>query len=106
MEWHHPAGKANNPVVIRVPANDHRAELSTDQYDWPQATLQNVNGSPVIAIASGVRAVIDMSRWLIDKFLIRIPEALEAYDAEQRALHGPDWWRGTALEAESPKDQG
>lgn len=90
-------------AAIQVPANDHRAELSADQYDWPQGTLQNVDGSPALAMAGCVRGFLSMLQWLMDKLLVRIPEALEAYDAEQRELHGPDWWKGTALEGEAPK---
>src|ERR1700741_5081556 len=37
---HHPAGDANDPTTIPVRVNDHRAELSVAQGDWPRATLE------------------------------------------------------------------
>ncbi len=47
---HHPAGRANNPATIRVPVNDHRAELSPAQYDWPRETLENPDRSPLLTV--------------------------------------------------------
>src|SRR6185312_2651678 len=38
---HHVGGRNNSSVTVGVPANDHRAELSTAQYDWPRRTLEN-----------------------------------------------------------------
>src|ERR1700730_2484644 len=35
-DGHHVAGNANDPIMIDVPANDHRARLNVDQYDWPR----------------------------------------------------------------------
>src|SRR5437016_11325948 len=43
---HHFAGKANSPITVSVPVNDHSAELNVAQYDWPQETLENPDGSP------------------------------------------------------------
>src|SRR5713101_4763503 len=39
-DGHHVAGEANDPTKIPVPVNDHRAELSTAQADWPEQTLE------------------------------------------------------------------
>src|SRR5579864_2307082 len=41
MDNHHFAGEANNPLTVPVPVNDHRAELSVAQYDWPLKTREN-----------------------------------------------------------------
>src|SRR5690348_3109545 len=47
MDKHHVAGKANSPVTILIPVNDHRALLNEDQYSWPKKTLENADGSPL-----------------------------------------------------------
>jgi len=49
---HHPAAEANDPTTIRVPANDHQAELNAAQYDWPKETREKLGrkwwvGSPL-----------------------------------------------------------
>ena len=41
---HHIAGAANDETTICVPVNDHRADLTIAQSDWPKATLQNSEG--------------------------------------------------------------
>src|SRR5438132_805039 len=46
---HHFAGEANHPATIPLPVNDHRAELSTAQYDWPKKTRENPDGCPLLA---------------------------------------------------------
>jgi hypothetical protein len=78
MDNHHPAGKTNSPVTIPVPVNDHRAILSVAQFDWPQDTLENPNSNPYLQMAASIRGFIDMLRYLIDKLLWPIAEALEA----------------------------
>src|SRR5271155_2369537 len=44
LDNHHVAGQSNSRVTIPVPVNDHRAELSVAQYDWPKRTLENPDG--------------------------------------------------------------
>src|SRR5207248_6726557 len=77
MDHHHVPGKANSPETIPTPVNDHRAELSALQQDWPKETLQNREGCPVLKGAGCVRGVIDYFHYLIDRFLVWIPEMLE-----------------------------
>src|SRR4051812_38976733 len=55
LDDHHPAGKANNPITIPTPVNDHRSELSVAQYDWPRLTRENPKGSPLLALAASIR---------------------------------------------------
>jgi hypothetical protein len=68
MDAHHVAGKANSPVTVPVPVNDHRACLSVAQADWPKSTLMNVHGSPLLAAAACVRGFVDMVFYLIERF--------------------------------------
>ncbi len=100
---HHPAGKANNPTTTPIPANDHRAELTPAQYDWPKRTLENPDGSPLLAAAACTRGYVDTSDYLREKLLLRNPEMLEVLDAFLVEKLGPKWWIGTDLERFSPK---
>src|SRR3954466_9864064 len=61
---HHVAGAANSPVTIPIAVNDHRAELSEAQRDWPKRTLENPDGSPVLKVAAGIRGAVDTIRYL------------------------------------------
>jgi hypothetical protein len=103
MDNSHTAGKANNPATIRVPANDHIAVLSVAQYGWPRETLQNPEGCFLLAAAGCVRGLIDHLRYLIDKFLLWIPEMLEKLSAFLREQLGPKWWVGTPLQQFAPR---
>ena len=100
---HHVAGKANSPVTIQVPVNDHRARLSIAQYDWPKRTLENPDGSPLLAAAACIRGFVDTIFYLIDKLLLWIPEMLEVLDRFLAEKLGPKWWCGTPLEQFAPK---
>jgi hypothetical protein len=103
VDSHHVFAKANSPVTIPTPANDHRAELSVAQYDWPKRTLENPERSPLLAAAGAVRGFIDYIRYLIEKGLVWVAQMLEAADAFLVERLGPQWWVGTTLEPYSPK---
>jgi hypothetical protein len=103
MDNHHPFGKANNPTTIPVPVNDHRADLSTVQYDWPEETRENPDGSPLLAAAACLRGFVDTVVYLIRKSILWIAEALEWLNAFLLEQLGPQWWVGTPLEQFIPK---
>jgi hypothetical protein len=103
---HHPAGSANSPITIPVPVNDHHAELSAAQRDWPKTTLENPEGSPLIAAAGCVRGFIDTVVYLVEHLLLWIAEMLEKADAYLAKKLGPKWWVGTELEPWAPKGKG
>lgn len=98
LDRHHVAGKANSPFTIPIPVNDHRARLSTDQHDWPKQTLENPKGSPLLIAAASVRGFADTLFYLIEEFLLWIPEMLEALDGFLSNKLGPKWWIGTPME--------
>jgi hypothetical protein len=104
-DQHHVAGKSNNPTTVPVTVNDHRAELSSAQYDWPKATLENGDGSPLLARAACVRGFVDTEIYLIKKLLLPNAEMLEELDAYLRNKLGPKWWENTPLERFVPKPQ-
>lgn len=81
MDNHHPAGKANNAITIPVPVNDHRADLTVAQQNWPGKTLANPNGSEQLAAAAGIRGFADTSLYLIEKLLLPVAEMLEKQEA-------------------------
>lgn len=103
VDSHHVFSKSNSSVTIPTPANDHGAELSVAQYDWPKKTLENREGSPLLAAAGVVRGFIDYIRYLIEKGLAWVAQMLEAADAFLAERLGPRWWVDTALEPYSPK---
>jgi len=91
LEAHHPAGRHNDPSTAPVPGNEHRV-LSERQLLWPQETLRNPDGSPLLRAAAWIRGWLDIL-WLI---LVRgvgwIPVFLEELDAWLREQFGPRWW--------------
>ncbi|MCH7688322.1 MAG: hypothetical protein IH899_16850 [Planctomycetes bacterium] len=102
VDSHHVAGKANSPITIPVPVNDHRAELSVAQQDWPKQTRENPNRSPLLAVAAGIRGFVDYMIYLAKKFLLWGAEMLEALDQYLAERLGPKWWLGTPLESFAP----
>lgn len=103
MDDHHPAGQANDPTTIPIPVNDHRAELSPEQYDWPPETWENPSGSPVLAGAACMRGYCETDTYLVASLLIPRAEMLEALDAFLTIRLGPRWWIGTEMERFAPK---
>lgn len=102
---HHVAGKTNSPITVPVSVNDHRAELSEAQREWPKATLHNVDGSPVLAAAAWIRGIVDQVVYLFEKGLLCAMEMLEKLDTFLRDKLGRYWWRGTPLERFAPKQE-
>lgn len=100
---HHVAGRANDPTTtLLVPVNDHRAELSVAQQDWPMKTLRNKEGSPLLAAAARIRGVVDTIAYL-HKGLLSVAEMLEALDRFLESKLGAKWWRRTPLARFGPK---
>ena len=97
MDKHHVAGKSNSPVTVSIPANDHRARLSEDQYDWPMRTLENPGQSPLLKAAACVRGFVDMVLYLTEELLNWIAEMLEKLDTHLFERLGPQWWQGTPV---------
>jgi hypothetical protein len=103
MDEHHAFGKSNSPITVSVPANDHRADLSVAQYEWPRKTVENPDGSPLLAAAGTIRGFIDYIHYLIEKGLTWVVRMLELADELLRSSLGPKWWVGTELEQFVPK---
>jgi hypothetical protein len=102
---HHFAMKANSPITVSIPVNDHRAELNVAQHDWPKLTRENPDGSPLIAAAACIRGFIDTILYLIREGLHWIADMLEAADACLTKKLGPKWWNGTELEKFVPSSR-
>jgi hypothetical protein len=98
MDDHHIGGRANSPITVSVPANDHRARLSEDQRDWPREALENADGSPLLIAAGCISGFIDFALYLIDELLIWIADMLEILDAHLVEMLGRQWWRTTPIE--------
>lgn len=104
-DFHHPAGKANDPTTVPIPTNDHRADLSPKQYDWPRETWRNQSGSPVLRGAASMRGFTETSDYLGASLLIPNAEMLEILDAFLKKRLGPKWWVGTEMERFAPKQR-
>jgi hypothetical protein len=102
MDKHHVFGRANDPTTIQVPVNDHRAELSVAQHDWPKNTLQNPDGSPLLRAAACIRGFVDTVLYLIQKGLRWVADMLESLDALLVKEWGSRWWVGTGIEQIRP----
>src|SRR6185437_4164906 len=102
VDRHHFAGKANSPVTVSVPVNDHRARLSVAQADWPKATLTNPQGSPLRVAAASVRGFVDTVLYLVEAGLRWVADMLEQLDEYLLKKLGPRWWRGTSIEQFAP----
>lgn len=92
-DGHHIAGQANDATTIAIPVNDHRAELSVAQQDWPPKTLQNSEGSPLLAEAARIRGFMDTSVYLMPRFLRPGAELLEYLDTILKQKFGQKWWK-------------
>jgi len=100
---HHIAGRANNPMTISVPVNDHRAELSVPQNAWPQKTLENLDRSPLRSAAAHIRGFVDTVIYLMEKFLLWVAEMIELLDTHLEENLGSKWWKNTMLNSFEPK---
>jgi hypothetical protein len=100
---HHIAGQANDPMVLSVFANDHRAELSVAQQEWPAQTLQNPDRSPLLTAAARIRGFVDTSIYLMQHFLLPAAVLLEFLDTMLERELGRKWWKNTKLESFEPK---
>ncbi len=99
MDHHHVAGRANDPTTIGVPTNDHVAELSERQRDWPEQTLRNPDGDPLLRAAACIRGCLETVVYLAQRLLLWIPKLLELTSAHLTHTNGRFYWRGTPLAA-------
>ena len=96
-DQHHVAGKANSPVTITVPVNDHRAILSVLQMDWPRLMRENPDGNPLVALAAKLRGFMDTVRYLFEALIEAAIACALALNDWLTAQHGPTWWVGTPI---------
>jgi hypothetical protein len=92
---HHNFGQSNSETTMSVPVNDHRAILSPAQYKWPDKTLSNPDGSPLLIGAAYIRGFGDTVAYLIDKFLKWVAILLELLDTRLEKKLGRKWWEHT-----------
>lgn len=90
-EDHHIGGQHNDPFTVPIPANDHR-RLNDMQNDWPERTLKNSDGSPLVGIAGLLRGWIDVLLLIIKQVLVKLPAALEDLNVCLTQSIGPAWW--------------
>lgn len=95
MDRHHPAGRANHPLTVSVPVNDHRAELTEAQYRWPTTTLENPDGDPLLRASACIRGFVETVVYQMKEMLLWIADLLEQLSAHLVQLWGRRWWRKT-----------
>lgn len=103
MDDHHFGRRANNPLTVPVPVNDHSADLTVAQQDWPKETRDNPDGSPLLAAAACIRGFVDWVVYLMQKGVLWVAELLEALNKYLVDKSGPTWWVGTPLAQFAPK---
>jgi len=104
LDNHHVAGKSNSRVTTPVPVNDHRAILSSAQYDWPKNTLENSEASPFLAAAAYIRGLADTVSYLVGQ-LVWVADMLEMAHSLFDQKLGSKWWRKTKLKRFEPKSR-
>jgi nicotinamidase-related amidase len=100
-EPHHIGGKNNSRMTVRIRSNDHR-RLSDEQNEWPPRTLQNSDGSPLLALAGALRGTAAFIEDIITRMLRTCAEFAERLDAWLREQHGGNWWTGTPFDGWRP----
>jgi hypothetical protein len=103
FDGHHLFGSANSDVRMLIPVNDHCADLNVAQYAWPPKTLQNPDGSPLLARAAFIRGFADINSYLVREFLLSSAEMLELHDTELENKWGKKWWKHTKVKKFEPK---
>jgi len=103
LDDHHPTGSANDSTTIPIPVNDHRSQLSPQQYEWPLKTCLNPDGSPVRAAAARVRGYCETNDYLVYSLLTPNAEMLETPDEFLEKRLGHKWWLKTDMHRFAPK---
>jgi hypothetical protein len=94
VEQHHIAGRHNDPTTAPLPGNAHRL-VSDEQRAWPEETLRNPDGSPLLTEAAWDRGSLDVLRLICDHVSPRAV-ILEDLDRKLTDLLGPRWWEQLA----------
>ncbi len=97
VERHHPAGRRNSSATVPIPGNEHRV-LSDMQREWPERTLRNPDGSPLLTAAAAIRGWLDVLWLIVQRTVGHIPALLESLDEGLRTTYGDRWWEGLGLE--------
>jgi hypothetical protein len=67
------------------------------QRDWPERTLRNPDGSPLLAAAATIRGWLDVLSLIVQRTVGHIPVLLESLDEGLRATYGDRWWESLDL---------
>jgi hypothetical protein len=93
IEGQHPAGQQNDPeAILPTRGNDH-VIWDGGKRDWPERTLRNPDGSPLLKASAAVRTVLDWLRMILERVLGWVPEFLEWLDARLVEMVGRLWWK-------------
>jgi len=91
-EGQHPSGRNNlRDAVMAMPGNDHRF-MDEPKRDWPERTLRNPEGSPLLAASAAMRSVHDWCLFIVERLIGRWPQFLEWLDGQLSERYGVKWW--------------
>lgn len=92
-EQHHLIGRHNDPnLKAPLPGNAHRILSEMQNVTWPQETLRNPDGSPLLKASAAIRSFLDFLRMLIDYVLGWVPPFLEGLHEWLVASEGERYW--------------
>jgi hypothetical protein len=94
LEAHHASAKANDPMTVQTPGNDHRVLSELQNASWPRETLRNPDGSPLLRAAAAIRGWLDLLYVVMTRTVSWVPAFLEGLDAWLRERIGSMWWDG------------
>lgn len=94
---HHPAGRANSALTVKIDASGHR-KLTDMQNDWEVDTLRNASGDPLRTAAAKLRGFKETMTVTLESFVGWIIQLLEALSEWLTNERGPHWWAETPLD--------
>ncbi len=89
-DFNHVFGKANSPLTIRYPVNDHRAVFNVKQLDWTPETLDNPEGDPLLAAVARVEGFDDNVRHMLMDMRAQSAAIKHVCDL-LKTIYGPNW---------------
>lgn len=93
IEKHHVIGRHNDPdLIATMPGNAHRILSEMQNVTWPQETLRNPDGSPLLKASAAIRSFLDHLRVLIEYVLGWVPPFLEGLHEWLVATYGDQYW--------------
>lgn len=89
-ELNHVFGKANSPLTIRYPINDHRAVFNVKQLEWTPESLENSNGDPLLEAMARFHGLDNNVVHMLADCIEFLPKMKHIRDLLV-TVYGPNW---------------